>query len=123
MTDQINQTTSNDRQIMACLFAFTESNGLLKVIVKNKRSGRVVLRWPGNYFKNITEIKQVQVTIKSEKFLDATVFSVLYDKKLHGTLLCPYLVFKIMNTTKVEDLDRKDFITACKAVEQVPDYD
>lgn len=116
MTTQPNH--SNERMIMACLFAFGDCNGIVEVTIRDNANGRFVLTRTGHYFRAVENVKWYKVKINSEGFEEPTVFHVLYDKTLHGMPICPYMVFKATAEGQAVDLQIEDYMAATKAVEQ-----
>ncbi|KAG1793647.1 uncharacterized protein HD556DRAFT_1308500 [Suillus plorans] len=116
MAAQLNN--SNERLITACLFAFSDCNGILEVTIRDSANGRFVLTRTNHYFRAVENMKQYKVKINSEEFDEPTIFHVLYDKTLHGMPICPYMVFKAMAEGHALDLQREDYMAVMKAVEQ-----
>ncbi|KAG1807193.1 hypothetical protein EV424DRAFT_1350755 [Suillus variegatus] len=119
-------STSTEHLIMGCVFAPTQPNGFLEVTIKDGHNGTFTLTRPNQFFKDIADIKQYQITTGDEQVDEPHVIHVMYDRKLHGTSLCPYLVFKGTQEGQALALERKDYMTATavidKMMQDVPTY-
>ncbi|KAG1838186.1 hypothetical protein DFJ58DRAFT_733924 [Suillus subalutaceus] len=116
-TDQPTQST--ERIVMGCLFTFSEPNGLIEIPLTDAVDGFFSLTRASRYFRDIADIERYRIRISSEEFDEPSIMHVLYDKKLHGTPKCPYLVIRVTYGGQTVDLKRKDYMAATKAVEQV----
>ncbi|KAG1890321.1 hypothetical protein F4604DRAFT_1673756 [Suillus subluteus] len=110
---------SNEFTFIGCLFTFSKPNGFVEVIVKSRAPGVFHLKKPNLYFASDADIKECQVNMLKQQFDEPTVFSVLYDSNMNGKPQCPYLVLKIINETKLKNMERKDYVAVTKAVEHV----
>ncbi|KAG1874906.1 hypothetical protein F4604DRAFT_1680778 [Suillus subluteus] len=119
MTTQTNQSTqSTECVIIGCLFAFTEPNGLIEVPLIDSTNGEFTLTRASRYFRDVNDIERYHIKITSEEFDEPSIIHVLYDKKLHGTPKCPYLVIRVTDEGQTGDLKRKDYMAATKAIKQ-----
>lgn len=118
-----NQTKiSPEHIVIGCLFAPTDPNRFLEVTIRDGPKGTFILTRHNCFFKELLDMRQYHSLVTNDEDNEPHIMYVIYDRKLHGTPRCPYLVLKKVHKGQAVDLQCKDYIAATNTVDQYVIY-
>lgn len=115
-------SVSPERVVIGCLFAPTDPNGFVDVTIRDGPKGTFTLTRHNRFFSELSNMKQYHSSARKNEDNESYFIHMIYDKTLHGTPRCPYLVVKGMCKGQAVDLERKDYMAATNAVDQYVNY-
>ncbi|KAG1784385.1 uncharacterized protein HD556DRAFT_1451824 [Suillus plorans] len=112
-------SVSPERVVIGCLFTPTDPNGFVDVTIRDGPKGTFTLTRHNRFFSELSNMKQYHSSARKNEDNEPYFIHVIYDKTLHGTPRCPYLVVKGMCKGQAVGLERKDYMAATNAVDHV----
>lgn len=112
---------SLDRPITACLCSWGRHSGYVEVLVRDVAGGGFDVAFIERYFGSHADVGKHTVFVSSSEDDSQRVeFSVFYNCNLHrnGTQGCPYLVLKIAEGGRADNLTRSDYVAVIVAIDE-----
>ncbi|KAG1793296.1 uncharacterized protein HD556DRAFT_1308727 [Suillus plorans] len=114
---------SLDRSITACLCSWGRHSGYVEVLVRDVAGGGFDIAFIERYFGSHADVGKHTVFVSSSEddSQRVTEFSVFYNRNLHrnGTQGCPYLVLKIAEGGRADNLTRSDYVAVIVAIDEI----
>ncbi|KAG2133026.1 hypothetical protein DEU56DRAFT_757245 [Suillus clintonianus] len=106
------------RTITACLVSNSPANGFVDVIIREPFDRQNLLIRSKKFFHVDANIKECRITLShTEEQNNHFQLMILYDHELHGKHNCPYLAYKFIDKSNVDDLGREDYMVVMKAID------
>ncbi|KAG2136447.1 hypothetical protein DEU56DRAFT_756352 [Suillus clintonianus] len=106
------------RTITACLVSNSPANGFVDVIIREPFDQQNLLIRSKKFFHIDANIKECRITLShTEEQNDQFQLMILYDHELHRKHNCPYLAYKFIDKSNVDDLGREDYMVVMKAID------
>lgn len=109
------------RLVTACLCSWARVSGYIEVPIRDVPGGGFDIIFVERYFGAHADIGEHTVIVSdSNAAHNSSEFLVFFDRNTHanGSQRCPYLVLKVFEGSRAENLTRSDYVAVVVAIDE-----